>query len=110
MPIINLTRLFEFIAKLALFGFFSYFLVSSINSFTDLFVTIVSYMGSGANGVSSSVNGLDLGCIAEKIGLVTFLNTLFIIVYNAVGLYISSVISIIVFKFTTKAYTVMFKV
>ena len=61
------------------------------------------------NNSASSVQGLDLGCFAKAIGLVTFLNTLFILVYNAIGLYISSMGTIIVFRLTTKVYDLAIK-
>jgi len=107
MPVINLTRVLEIALKIALFSIFAYFLITSINNFTTLLMDLVSHISS--NGSAVSANGLNLGCVAEKIGLVAFLNSLFIIVYNAIGLYISASMSVIVFKFTSKAYTVALK-
>ena len=78
MPITDLTRLAEIVLRLILFGAFGYFFITSINSFTSLLIEIVGYINGGATGGAGSISGLNLGCVAEKIGLVTFLNTMFI--------------------------------
>ena len=109
MPVFNLTRILEFTLRLSLFSTFIYFFLTSMNDFTSLLISIIGHF-SGSSSSSTAVTGLNIGCVAEKIGLVTFLNSLFIVVYNGVGLYISSVMSIIVFKWTTKAYSFVFKI
>lgn len=103
MPTINLTRLFEIGVKVTLFLAFVAFFVTNINNFTLILKTFISNMG-------VSFATIDLGCFAEKIGLVSFLNSLFIIIYNAVGLYISSILTVVSFKFITKIYQTILKV
>ncbi len=102
MPTINLTRILEIALKIAIFGAFVTFFVSYIGDFTVLLSNIVNKITMG------NIDNLNLGCFAEKIGMVSFINSLFIIAYNAVGVYISALLSVLVYRFVLKIYTVIF--
>jgi len=111
MPVISLTRLLEIGAKLLLFSSFSYFFITSIDSFSSMLLSILQNLNASpivAGG--SSVPEFDLGCFSKQIGLVTFLNSLFILIYNAVGFYISSIMTIMSFKIVKIIYEFAFKV
>jgi len=106
MPTINLTLIAQIAGKLIIFGILAGILLSFVGSFYEIISTIIGKM----SGVSSSVNGLNLGWFANAIGLVSFLNTLMVSLYVAVSIFVSGLVTILGFKFGIRFYQMLMRI
>ena len=100
MPTISLVQLAKYVFTVAMIGILTYTIVSYVGSF----VSILGGVFQKVSGFGSSVNGLNLGWFANAIGLVGFLNALLSSLYIAGAFLVSSLTTILGFKFLVKFY------
>ncbi len=105
MPIISLTELAKIAAKLIVIAI----LAGIILTFIGSFVGIISIIFSKMSGISSSINGLNLGWFASAIGLVSFLNSLMVSFYVAISVLVSGMVTILGFKYGIQFYKLLMK-
>ena len=101
MPVFSLVEIAKLTGKILVFAFMLTILKNFSVEILDVIRTVITSM------LPDSLNGLNLGFFANAIGLVDFLNTLLSSLYVAGGIFISGLISIIVFKYSIKAYTLL---
>jgi hypothetical protein len=106
MPTINLTLIAQIAGKLIIVAILAGLLLSFVGSFVGIISSLISNM----SGISSTINGLDLGWFAETIGLVSFLNSLMQSFYYAVSIFMSGLVTILGFKFGIRFYNSLMKI
>ena len=100
MPTINLTQLGLIAAKaLVMIAFFSLF-VSFMSNFSSMLISIIGKLFGSVGAVGS----LNLGYVAGAIGLDVFINNLLSSVYIAGSVYVSAMITILIFKNSVTIY------
>ena len=106
MPTINLTEIAKIIGKLIVIAILAGIILQFVGNFVGIISTILSKLG----GISSSVNGLNLGWFANAIGLVSFLNSLMVSLYVAISILISGIATILGFKFGIRFFGNLLKI
>ena len=103
MPTFNIIRALEIVAKTALLLAFFSFIFSFVGDVGAILSTAVSSM-------NPDLGSIDMGCFSKKIGLVDFLNSLFVVVFSVISLYVSTMLSILTFKIFKVIYASAFSV
>ena len=103
MPVVNLVGIARIVGKLIVIGV----LAGIIFSFFGSFINILTNIFHNVDGISSSVNGLNLGWFADAIGLVSFLNTLMSSFYVAISVLASGTVTILSFKHGIRYYSML---
>jgi len=106
LPTISLIELAKIIAKIAVIVI----LAGIIYSFMQSFVGIITNIFAKFAGITSSVNGLNLGWFAGAIGLVSFLNALMSSLSVAVSILVSGMVTILGFKFGIRFYNILMRI
>jgi len=100
MPTINLTQIALLAFKATIMIAFFSIIVSFMSSFSVMMQGILSTLFSSVGAVGS----LNIGYVAGAIGADTFINNVLSSVYIAGAVYVSAMVSILVFKYSTKIY------
>lgn len=100
MPVFNLVRIGEILIKVTIFSFILRVIVDFALDFRQILGELLNKMGLSLD----SVNGVNLGCVGEKLGFTDFLNALMSTTYISMGVLISGTISILGFVYTIKIY------
>jgi len=95
MPNIDLVEILKITFKMILVGLFLALTYSYIAELRNIIGELLTTMGVSSSGL----NGMDLGCIGEKLGLKDFLNSLTNTVFIAGHFLLSAVATIFGFKF-----------
>ena len=106
MPNISLVELAKIIAKLALVALLASLILGFVGTFVSIIISIMSSMSTSLN----VLNGINLGWVANAIGLVSMLNALLQSLYIAGSVLISGIVAIFTFKFGMRFYDNLMKV
>jgi len=106
MPTINLLRIGEILVKVALFGVIVRIIIEFALEFRRILGELLNRMGFSMD----SMNGVNLGCVGEKIGFTDFLNTLLSTGFIAMGTLISGTILIMGYVYTLKIYRLAMRI
>jgi len=94
------------VAKIFIIGIFFALMFSFISQIDGIFKSLFTTV---ANSFSS-VNGLNLGYFAGAVGLVDFLNSLLQSLLVASKIFLSSIFTIMVFKFISKMFNTAMRI
>jgi hypothetical protein len=111
MPTFDLTRIAELSARISLFVLFSYFFASHVHDIYNSLSIVLDNMKEGRSvtgGGGGSV--VSLGCFSNVIGLTSFLNQLFNLLFHSLGFYISAITTVLTFNLGKTVYKFAFKV
>lgn len=105
MPTISLTQIAMFATKAVIFSVF----VALVYTFMDTFVIYISIPFNHIFSKFASFEAISLGYVASVTGLTAFLNNLISLLFVAAKLYVSIMVSIIIFHYSIKLYQSLFK-
>ena len=100
MPTINLTQVALLSFKLTVMGIIFAIIVSFMSSFSNTVSSILTTLFSSVGSVGS----LNLGYVAGAIGADIFINNVLSSVYIAGSVYVSAMVSILIFKHSLNIY------
>ena len=103
MPTINLTQIALLAFKAIVMGIIFSVIVSFMSSFSSTVSSILNTLF----GSVGSVGSLNIGYVAGAIGADTFINNLLSSVYIAGAVYVSAMVSILIFQYSLKVYNIM---
>lgn len=106
MPTVSIIQIAKYAFTIGIVVSLTVLLVSYVSSFGSLFSELLSKI----SGFGSNVNGLNLGWFANSIGLVEFMNSIMISLYVAGAFFVSSLVTLLGFKFVMKFYVAFTRV
>ena len=106
MPNIDLVEILKITFKLIVIGLLFSLFIGYIVDIRDILGDLLIEIGAS----TSSLNGVDLGCVGDKLGFKDFLNTLVDSVFIAGNFLLSGVATIFGFKYGIELYKFLIKI
>jgi len=106
LPVVDTFQVFKTVTKFSLF-------IAFVALFGSLVPEVSSWLKQALDKSLASLgllNGLDLHCVAGLIGLDSFLNALFSMIFVAGTFYISGIASILTVKYTLQLFGYMMRI